>query len=53
MDENSYKEVYFGEYCKTCKYEERDEELIPCCYCLEEPVRVGTNKPVRYEEKEK
>lgn len=49
-DEN-YKEVYFGEYCKTCKYEKVDEKDTPCNECLEEPVNDGSVKPVKWEGK--
>ena len=27
------------------------EEYIPCCYCLEEAMREGTEVPVEWEEK--
>lgn len=49
---NDYKEVNFGEYCKTCKYEKRSERMIPCCYCLEEPLNLYSEKPVKWEAKE-
>lgn len=50
--EESYKEVYFGQYCKTCKYEKDDEGDVnsPCYDCLAEPANVYTHKPVKYEE---
>lgn len=51
MYEDDYREVYFGDYCKTCKYEKRPEEQIPCCYCLEEPLNLYSHKPVRWEGK--
>ncbi len=50
MDEE-YKEVYFHEYCETCKYEELDEELDPCNECLEHGMNIQTNKPVNWVEK--
>lgn len=49
--EDLYKEVYFETYCKTCKYKDRKEEQLPCCDCLEEPVNLQSNKPVKWEEK--
>lgn len=52
MDED-YKEVYFHEHCKTCKHEELDEKFDPCNECLDEPVNYQTNKPVKWEPKEK
>ena len=51
--EDSYKEVYFGLYCKECKYELKDEADEPCHDCLNEPVNTYSHKPVYFEEKEK
>lgn len=50
MDYN-YKEVYFGEYCKTCKYAEQKEDEKPCDACLNEPVNIDSHKPVHWKEK--
>lgn len=54
MDE-SYKEVDFHKYCKTCKFEKCDETdvLAPCWDCLNEPVNVYSHKPVHYEQAER
>ena len=30
---------------------ETSDEIIPCCYCLEEGAREGTEVPVEWEEK--
>lgn len=49
----NYKEVYFGEYCKTCKSEKVDEKDAPCNECLEEPANYGSVKPVKWEAKDK
>lgn len=49
--DDSYKEVYFGEYCKTCKHETLPEEEEPCWSCLNEPVALHSHKPVKWEEK--
>ena len=51
--EDSYKEVYFGVYCKECKYELKDEADEPCHDCLNEPVNVYSHKHVKFKEKEK
>lgn len=51
--EESYKEVYFNQYCKTCVHEKKDENEDPCYDCLNEPVNVYSHKPVMYEEKDK
>lgn len=49
MSEEVYKEVYFGQYCKTCKHQMTDEDLEPCHECLNNPVNVYSHKPVKYE----
>lgn len=50
---DNYKEIYFFEYCKTCKHFDKTEEQEPCCQCLEEPARIDSHKPVNWEGKEK
>lgn len=47
--EDNYKEVYFGEYCKTCKWRDNLESEDPCHDCLNEPVNLHSHKPVKYE----
>ena len=49
--EESYKEVYFDQYCKKCKHGKLKEEEKPCCECLEHPINTYSHKPVMYEEK--
>ena len=51
--EYEYKEVYFHEYCKTCKYEDVDDIEDPCNECLSEPANLHSHKPVKYVPKEK
>ena len=50
MDER-YLEVYFDEYCETCKYKDLKESEDPCFGCLENPVNLYSHKPVNYKEK--
>lgn len=50
MTEN-YKEVYFDQYCKTCKYKDTKETDDPCDECLYEPMNLYSHKPVKWEEK--
>lgn len=45
-----YKEVYFNEYCETCKYKDLEESEEPCNECLTNPVNEHSHKPVKYEE---
>lgn len=49
--EETYKEVYFHEFCKTCKHEKKAETDDPCWKCLENPVNVYSHKPTHWEEK--
>ena len=51
--EETYKEVYFHDYCKTCKHEKKAETEDPCWKCLENPVNVYSHKPTHWEGKEK
>lgn len=48
-----YKEVYYGEYCKTCKHRKVKEDDDPCHECLNEPVNLYSHKPVNWEEDSK
>ena len=54
MDEQNYKEVYFDQYCRKCKYwKENDEGLKePCNECLSEPINIDSHIPVKFEEKQ-
>ena len=52
MDEE-YKEVYFDEYCKTCKYLNLDETEKVCDECLSEPTNLYSHKPINWEEESK
>lgn len=49
--EDNYKEVYFDQYCKTCKHENLPETDDPCDECLQETVNVYSHKPVKWKEK--
>ena len=51
MNEEFLKEVFFNEYCKTCKHFNKKENQEPCDRCLEECVNVYSHKPVKWEEK--
>ena len=45
------KEVYFDQYCETCKHADVGEDEEPCCDCLSESANQYSHKPVRWEEK--
>ena len=51
--ENNTKEVYFNEYCSSCRYSNDRESSEICGECLDEPYNYDSHKPVNYEEKEK
>lgn len=47
----NYKVACFANHCPTCKYEAVKEEDEPCNECLDYPVNLNTDKPVKWEEK--
>lgn len=49
--ETREKEVYFDQYCKTCKHEKKAEDEDPCYDCLAEPVNIDSHKPIYHKEK--
>ena len=52
MDHQTYKEVYFHEYCKSCRHKKANDIDEPCDTCLSEPLNWNTHRPVKYEKKE-
>ena len=48
--DSQLKEVRFDLYCEKCKYWSGGKETSYCDDCLEEPVREGTIKPLKWEE---
>ena len=50
---NNEKEVYFYQYCKTCKYCKTKEFEDPCNDCLNNPMNIDSHKPVNYESTER
>lgn len=53
MEEEIYKEVYFNQYCKTCRNERKLETDEQCNECLSHPVNLYSHKPVNWKEKTK
>lgn len=49
--EDSYKEVYFDQYCKKCKHYDIPEDEDPCDECLCESVNLYSHKPVKFEDR--
>jgi hypothetical protein len=52
MDQQTYKEVYFHQYCPICKHRKVKGTDEPCDSCLSEPTNADSHKPVNYEVKE-
>lgn len=52
MQEN-WKEVYFDEYCPTCKHKWQKDYEDPCNECLNNPMNLYSHKPVNWKEKDK
>lgn len=48
---NEEKEVYFDQYCKSCKRNGLKESKDPCNDCLAEPSNTNSHKPMNYESK--
>lgn len=46
------KEVYYGQYCRTCKYRNRSEVKDPCNKCLNEPWNIDSHKPTQWKKKD-
>lgn len=51
-DGYNLKEVYYHDYCYSCKYRATDENDDPCDECLSNPVNLASHKPVNYVEGE-
>lgn len=48
---DEYLEVYFDQYCKTCKYYELKENKDPCDECIAIPMNENSHKPINWEAK--
>lgn len=49
MGDSELKEVRFDIYCPTCKHWHNGKEIQYCDDCLEEFMREGTEKPLKWE----
>ena len=50
MSSPNEKIVEFNMWCPKCKHSEKSESEDPCFTCLENPVNLGSRKPIKYEE---
>lgn len=51
--EQLYREVKYDEFCPTCKHEKKPETEAPCTECMDEPLNLYSERPTKWEEKEK
>lgn len=51
--EYKFKEVYFHEYCDTCKHKDIAGVKDPCNECLDNVYNLHSHKPVYYKPDEK
>lgn len=51
MDGENIKIVEYDKYCNTCIHEKLKEDEDPCHDCLNEPGRLYSHKPSKYEKK--
>lgn len=49
---NRDKEVYFDQYCKTCKHWLLNDTEEPCNECLDNPTNTESHKPINYKPEE-
>lgn len=47
MDCN-YKEVYYDQYCETCKHKDVKDTDEPCNECLDKPINLHSHRPVNW-----
>ena len=47
----NYKEIDYENYCLKCKFKDRTGDQIPCTYCMDEDVKLGSKIPTKFEEK--
>lgn len=51
--ETDYLFVDFKKYCEICKHKDVEETEDPCNECLENPMNLFSQKPVKWEENKK
>lgn len=52
MDVLNEKIVDYDPWCDQCKYKDTLGTEEPCNECLSTPARMGSRKPVKFEEKD-
>lgn len=51
--EYSEKIVRFDIWCPKCKHRNKAENEEPCYDCLQEPVNIDSQKPIKWEDRTK
>lgn len=51
VNTDDYLIVDFMKYCKTCKHKDNPPHEEPCNECLNNPVNLHSQKPVKFEKK--
>lgn len=46
----AWKEVYFNEYCPTCKFNKVADSEEPCRFCLYDAANWDSHRPTHYKE---
>lgn len=49
MENTDVKDLYFGLYCKTCRYYFMPANKRPCRDCIGEPLNQETHRPQKWE----
>ena len=53
MRQGDHRIVMFSKYCSNCKYLDKKQHEEPCNECLDNPVNLHSEKPVKYVEDKK
>lgn len=49
--DNHLKEVYFYQFCRTCRYYEKGEGESTCDICLCKSTNTDSHKPTKWKER--
>lgn len=49
LENTDVKDLYFGLYCKTCRYYFMPANKRPCRDCIGEPLNQETHRPQKWE----
>ena len=53
MKDDCLREVKFNWYCNLCVHQDKKGHEQPCNACLDNPLNYYTERPVKFEKKEK